>query len=230
LSFPRTSAEEAAARQTREKDERIGRFLKDAYDRFGPGGSGAIAPIYWKARWPDYRVSPRNRAAVLDARAFAGLWRQSPVPGAARRLLWLQGRSGVGKTMLAHVVARAILEELATVGFLRAVDLVEQARARSTGPTSYEVALKRARVVCLDDLGKEPTSGYKGEEFQSLLFDLVDTLYRTPNRGLIVTTELDPGKLHERYPRMGAALNWRLAAMHRREEVRPIYASDEEGE
>jgi DNA replication protein DnaC len=169
--------------------------------------SDEIQWAYAGLDWHDYRETEHNTLAKTAA--FA-LWRnldRSEGDRKGRRLLWLQGHAGAGKTMLAQIACNAILKSGIPVAQLRATGIVAR-HAHGSGDEAIQAAY-RARVLFIDDLGKESPT----EAFQRTLYDMVDRTFQRQNKIMIVTSEFLPSTLFERYSSVTDALRWRCLVM-----------------
>lgn len=94
------------------------------------------------------------------------------------------GSKGNGKTFYASCICNAILEKRESVGFTTAANLMNILSAWDK--TEILDAIRRVRLLVIDDLGTERSSSYGAE----LMYSVIDTRYKT---GLptIVTTNMD---------------------------------------
>lgn len=133
-----------------------------------------------------------------------------------RRVLGLFGARGVGKTVAAcHALGQLIREveaipraggaELRAPGHF--VTATEFSRALGA-PQMREwfERLNRCHALVLDDIGKEPLSGYRADEFKAALFELVSTRHAAHRRTML-TSNLSKPDFGRRY---GANLADRL--------------------
>ncbi len=116
----------------------------------------------------------------------------------AGRGLWLMGDTGTGKTTLAMLVSKAVLQDSRSVAIYSLPKLL--ARIRRTydsepGGDSYLSFFERLTSVDLlhiDDLGAEKRSDWVLEQ----LYALVNERYES-QRSMLVTTNLDQQELEE---------------------------------
>lgn len=138
---------------------------------------------------PLYRDSDPARLPQEPLRRVLA-WPRGP------RGLILFGDSGQGKTRSAFLLLRQLVESGARCEAIHGVafgDEVTTRLSRFEG-TTWLKRYDRAGVLLFDDLGKEPAT----ERVQTELFGLVER--RTAQfRPLIVTTQLAPDELAERY-------------------------------
>lgn len=189
-----------------DRENKISDFrARQSHARFNCGDS--ITDDYFNLGLDTYNRHDGNQQAILDAEQFISAMSKPIVSGISRRMLYLHGLPGTGKTMLAHIVNYELMRAGVYVAYVRTSRLCDVARDWKR----WSYLLSTPRVVFIDDLGKENRSGYKQAEFESALFDIVDKITGQPNRGLIVTTEF-PIKtlLTEMYPEQKDALKWRL--------------------
>jgi len=135
------------------------------------------------------------KSAVSYVRAFVDEMDERLESG---RGLWLFGDTGTGKTTLAMLVSKAVLEAGRTVAIYSLPKLL--ARIRRTydsepGGDSYLSFFERLTSVDLlhiDDLGAEKRSDWVLEQ----LYALINERYET-RRSVIITTNLPHGELEE---------------------------------
>ena len=134
------------------------------------------------------------------------------------RVLGLFGQRGVGKTVAACWVLGRLLQELDVLDrpsgnevrqsgfgyFVHATTLGRYLGDRHAG--EWFDRLSRCGVLLLDDLGKEPMTGYRLDEFKAGLFELVNTRHSNRRRTLL-TSNLSKVDFAKRY---GQALADRL--------------------
>ena len=96
----------------------------------------------------------------------------------------LYGSKGNGKTFYASCICNAVLQKRESVGFTTAANLMNILSAWDK--TEILDAIRRVRLLVIDDLGTERSSSYGAE----LMYSVIDARYKT---GLptIVTTNLD---------------------------------------
>jgi len=144
---------------------------------------------------PKLGESPRARMTQIynKLRGYAANF--SP----ASRSLLLWGQPGLGKTHLALSVASVVLSRGFSVAYIPANDLFSQLDRERFSNDEENETLKTALncdLLILDDLGTE----YLNAFIQSQLYTIVNDrlLARKPT---IISTNLEPGELDERYPR-----------------------------
>jgi len=105
--------------------------------------------------------------------------------------LLLQGPGGTGKTFLAHCTAHAVAARGFTVAVVTAFDYLQSQRYDNweRGKLLHECDL-----LVLDDLGTEPQQRGSSEALVAMASSRL-----AGGRGLIVTTNLHPTELQERY-------------------------------
>lgn len=111
--------------------------------------------------------------------------------------LYLYGTTGVGKTFLAHCIAKAVLDEGYSVLFFSAPELFDSLADSAFGRDRTEDNRKRiqdADLVIIDDLGTEMVNSFTLSEF----FRLIDGRI-TRNRSTVISSNLGPQDLKETY-------------------------------
>ena len=134
------------------------------------------------------------------------------------RALALLGQRGVGKTVAACWVLGRLLQECDLADrpsgdevrqtgfgyFLHATTLSRYLGDKAS--SEWMDRLGRCSALLLDDLGKEPLSGYRADEFRAALFELVNTRHGN-RRATLLTSNLNATDVERRY---GKALMDRL--------------------
>jgi DNA replication protein DnaC len=123
-----------------------------------------------------YTVTPDNRLAFECSRRFD--------PAAENLYLW--GPCGVGKTHLAHAIARRCFQETLSVTILFAPQLSRKVRMKD--PDKEQAAIDeyvRCDVLILDDLGAGPDTAFSRQIMQEIL----DGRDFTDRPGLVVTSK-----------------------------------------
>ena len=180
----------------------------------------SITMDYWNSKFDDYHVSRRNDKAVVKANRFLQAFSLRHVPEKTSRLLWIQGKPGTGKTLLAHVVANHLIDDtLNPVAYLRSTQVLQH----------YERSMK-CRILLLDDLLKESPDTYAVGGYGEKLFTIIDHFSGDSNKGMIITSNHTPTELYKRYPNADSngAIRWRLKKMAAGDTGCVIYATDKE--
>jgi DNA replication protein DnaC len=159
-----------------------------------------------------------TKAALADVRAFIDELEERLEAG---RGLWLFGDTGTGKTTLAMLISKAVLETGHSVAIYSLPKLL--ARIRRTydsepGGDSYLSFFERLTAVDLlhiDDLGAEKRSDWVLEQ----LYALINERYET-QRSVLITTNLPHDELEEQ---IGSRTVSRLSQMC--DEV-PLFGAD----
>lgn len=144
---------------------------------------------------PKFGESPRSRMTQIynKLRGYAANF------STASKSLLLWGQPGLGKTHLALSVASVVLSRGFSVAYIPANDLFAQLDRERFSNDEDNDTLKtvlNCDLLILDDLGTE----YLNAFIQSQLYTIVNDrlLARKPT---IISTNLEPGELDERYPR-----------------------------
>ena len=129
-----------------------------------------VPEIYKGATLYQYRINQRNEQAVKAAKEIAhgkvteGLFAKPPG-------LYIHGPRGTGKTLLASILANALMRDGKAVLFESVPDFLNEIR-RSYKEQTTEAVTEAARTVeylFLDDIGAERTSAWVEEQLFSLL-------------------------------------------------------------
>lgn len=128
----------------------------------------------------------------------------------------LVGSVGVGKTMIAQIIANKILaDRTKSVIFLPTTSLMAELRVAqfSDGGAEYEQRIARlvnSDVVIFDDVGKERQT----EWVQAQYFRIIDGRYNR-RKTTAFTSNYDFQELGDRFPEFGEAIISRLVSMTR---------------
>ncbi len=117
----------------------------------------------------------------------------------ASKSLLFWGQPGLGKTHLALSIASVVLSRGFSVAYIPANDLfaqLDRERFSNDGDNDTLKTVLNCDLLILDDLGTE----YLNAFIQSQLYTIINDrlLARRPS---IISTNLEPGELDERYPR-----------------------------
>lgn len=178
--------------QRLEERKRVIEAKKDRLDRLFDGAG--LVRMYRDTLFDDLLIDDGNEKPIVAALDFA---RDFGRRGNKTRLLWLFGKTGRGKTMLAHAVANALIERGKSLAYVSVREGVAKLFANYRDDTetrraakSRMRAIERAEVVLVDDLG------YEGDPppdwFNRFIHALIERQYGKPGRGLIITSELTP--------------------------------------
>lgn len=138
-----------------------------------------IPEQYQGLTFSDYRNDAKNRDAVLKAHWCL----DNKETG-----LYLYGNPGVGKTMLAAIIANESLKQNRTVIFSKVADLLRNIRAtykKESEQTEFDVLdkLYKCDVLIIDDMRPEC-----GKKFASeTLFDIIDYRYNAKKQTIITS-------------------------------------------
>lgn len=184
------------------------------------GIESVIPPKYRGVSFDRPPVTDLNSAAVDAVRTFVG---DLDANLAAGRGVWLMGDVGTGKTTLAMLVSRLVLEAGHTAAIYSLPRLLSRIRRTydaEAGEQSYLEFFDRLTSVDLlhlDDLGAEKSSDWVLEQ----LYAIVNERYET-QRSIVVTTNLQEPELREQ---IGERTVSRLAEICD-QFVIPLYGTD----
>lgn len=104
--------------------------------------------------------------------------------------LLLHGPTGGGKTFWGAAIGNAMIENARSAMITTTIQLVNAIEA-NFGENKVEVLgqVERVNFLILDDLGAERLPGATGDKVAKLMYEIIDTRYRS-RRPLIVTTNL----------------------------------------
>lgn len=127
----------------------------------------------------------------------------------------LVGSVGAGKTMLAQIIASAIMRDMKTVIFIPTTSLMAELLAAqfSNDKSEFEQRIDKlikADIVIFDDIGKEKPT----EWVQNQYFRIIDGRYNS-RRTTGYTSNYEFGHLAERFSEFGDAIISRIIAMTR---------------
>lgn len=127
----------------------------------------------------------------------------------------LVGSVGVGKTMLAQIIASEIMRDNKTVIFIPTTSLMAELLAAqfSNDKSEFEQRIDKlikADVVIFDDIGKEKPT----EWVQNQYFRIIDGRYNS-RKATGYTSNYEFGKLADRFSEFGDAIISRIIAMTR---------------
>lgn len=137
-----------------------------------------IPAQYQKLTFEDYRVDDGNKKIVALAK-----WCLESESG-----LYLHGLPGVGKTMLAAIIANESVKLGRTVIFSKVADLLRNIRStfnKNSGKSEQEILQKiyDCDVLIIDDMRPE-----RGTKFESkTLFDIIDNRYNAKKQTIITS-------------------------------------------
>jgi DNA replication protein DnaC len=172
----RCRAARIAAARTKSLAGRIPRKYQDvSFDRPPVSDIARIAP-------DQIRVI-RRYVQTIDANIDAG------------RGLWLVGDVGTGKTTLAMLVSRAVLQagrSVAIYSLPRLLNLIREAIDSDDGKLDLLDRLSAVDLLHIDDLGAESKTDWVLEQ----LYSIVNARYEA-QRAILATSNLTPEKLSE---------------------------------
>ena len=172
-------------------------------------------PARWRAGFPSFRADLDPQSARLKTLAmdWVAAW-----PPADHLGLVLQGPGGCGKTHLGCAILAELIRHRGVRGVRwNCAQLFQDIRAAWQQPSAWTEAdvfddVCASELVFLDDFGSEGARDFIGER----LYLLIDRLYEE-QRILMVSTNLDSGRLKRNFGENGERICSRLASM-----VRPL--------
>lgn len=175
--------------------------------------SSGLTPQQLKYSLTDYRVNDGNRKMYQGVEKYLKSWPELIKSSSDAKGFLLLGNAGVGKTMLASIIARDMLDKGIQVVFVSSADLLAelrdaQFRKDESGIEAKIETLAKAQALILDDVGKEKPT----EWIQSMYYRLIDLRYRN-NLLTGFTTNYYPKPLEERLGDFGEATVSRILGM-----------------
>ncbi len=175
--------------------------------------SSGLTPQQLRYTLTDYKVNDGNRNMYNGVRKYLNAWPELINSESDTKGFLLMGNAGVGKTMLASIIAKDMLDKGIQVVFVSSADLLAelrdaQFRKDESGIEAKIETLAKAQALILDDVGKEKPT----EWIQSMYYRLIDLRYRN-NLLTGFTTNYYPKPLEERLGDFGEATVSRILGM-----------------
>ncbi len=145
-------------------------------------------------------IPPRYLAAELSEPRAARFAASFPAGGDG---LYIQGRTGTGKTYLASAVARSVAEAGGRVVMTTAIEMFSAIQETYGGSGSTDAAIRRytgCDLLVLDDLGKESASQWSAMTLYRIVNDRYGSL-----RPTVFTSQYALTSLEARLSRCGEA-------------------------
>jgi len=156
----------------------------------------------------DYKVTPETMKMVQAVNVYLGgeVWKKGEG-------FMLSGTVGIGKSMLAQIIANHILIMGQSVVFVPTNSLMAELRAAQFSKDGMEFEQKieilvNADVVIFDDLGKEKCT----EWVQAQYFRIIDSRYNK-RKATGFTSNYNLDQLADRFSEFGEAIISRIIAM-----------------
>lgn len=181
-----------------DRQRRTGRAAETEKDWSKPG---RVSLTEWGEEWDFSAPDPVASASARNVAALSGeqLRETAAIEGVRQReregqtFLVLCGPVGVGKTFAAQLALKLAAEKGRTGHWARAVELTRLSLFDAADRARVE-EMRTAAFLVIDDLGVETIH----DPWVQTLDDVIDARYaaRLPT---VITTNLDPGRLKERY-------------------------------
>jgi len=159
----------------------------------------------------DEDLTPReNMKKILkDCRSFISNF-DSPL---TENLLFY-GNPGLGKTFLAHCIAKELLDSGKLVIYLTAPDLIEKLREEALNEPDQKdkttELIYTADLLIIDDLGTEPATAFS---IQEMFTTINKRLIR--NKKMLISTNMTLNEIKDRYSEKLASRIWGHFKIHR---------------
>jgi len=160
-----------------------------------------------------YRVNPANKNMLEGIKKYLTVWPELINSDSESKGFCLVGNAGIGKTMLACIIAKDMLDKGVKIVFVSSADLLAELKNAmftkdDEGIEKKIEYLSTVEVLMLDDIGKEKPT----EWIQSMYYRLIDLRYRN-NLLTGFTTNYYPKALEERLGDFGEATVSRILGM-----------------
>lgn len=153
-----------------------------------------IGDQYMRLDWNDFQGSDEVKEAVA---LFLSKWERFKLNGMG--LEFSSPNLGVGKTMAATHIGKELVKLGERVFFMPFLEIIDLLSREKDYRTTVEDRLRDTTVLILDEV-VPPWTERQGQLFAGKFEELIR--HRTNfNRVTIMTTNLEPAKLHEHYPR-----------------------------
>jgi len=160
-----------------------------------------------------YRVNDENRNMLEGIKRYLTAWPELIKTDSESKGFCLVGNAGIGKTMLACIIAKDMLDKGTQIVFVSSSDLLAELKDAMFTKDDEGIEKKldylaKIQVLILDDIGKEKPT----EWIQSMYYRLIDMRYRN-NLLTGFTTNYYPKALEERLGDFGEATVSRILGM-----------------
>lgn len=161
----------------------------------------------------NYKVNDENRNMFQGVGRYLKAWPELIKSSSDAKGFLLLGNAGIGKTMLASIIARDMLDKGIQVVFVSSADILAELKDAQfnkdrNGIEAKIETLAKAQALIIDDVGKEKPT----EWIQSMYYRLIDLRYRN-NLLTGFTTNYYPKPLEERLGDYGEATVSRILGM-----------------
>jgi len=170
-----------------------------------------------------YIVNRENKEMWLGVKRYLRAWPELLYSDSESKGFCLVGNAGIGKTMLACIIAKDMLDKGIQIVFVSSADLLAELKDAMFSKNDEGIEKKmdylaKVQVLVLDDIGKEKPT----EWVQSMYYRLIDMRYRN-NLLTGFTTNYYPKQLEERLGDFGEATVSRILGMSKEH---LLYAKD----
>lgn len=177
--------------------------------------SSGLTELQLRFTLGSYEVNAENKAMVECVRRYLKAWPELIHSDSQSKGFCLVGNAGIGKTMLACIVAKDMLDKGAKIVFVSSADLLAELKDAMFNKNEEGIEKKmdylaKVEALILDDIGKEKPT----EWIQSMYYRLIDLRYRN-NLLTGFTTNYYPKALEERLGDFGEATVSRILGMSR---------------
>lgn len=174
--------------------------------------ASGLTPEQAAYRIENYSVSPENQKMFNGIKRYLQAWPALIDSDSSAKGFYLTGPVGIGKTMLACIITRSMLEKGVPAVFVPSADLIAELRhaqfSEEDGMESKIDTLANVPALILDDVGKEKLTAW----VQSLYYRLID-LRNRKNLLTGFTSNYNLVELEERLGEVGPATVSRIIGM-----------------
>ncbi len=177
--------------------------------------SSGLTELQLTYKLENYNINSENKSMAEGVRKYLKSWPELINTNSQSKGFLLIGNAGIGKTMLACIIAKDMLDKGINIVFVSSADLLAELRNAMYAKDDEGIEKKldylaNAQVLVLDDIGKEKPT----EWIQSMYYRLIDLRYRN-NLLTGFTTNYYPKALEERLGDFGEATVSRILGMSR---------------